>query len=76
MTTKGYLDEKLEYAFSLYDIDKNGYLDKNEIKKVIGAMLNLLDAKNNDLEQITNECFYELCNPDGKITKSNILNYF
>ncbi len=34
--------QKLEYAFTLYDSDGNGTLDKNEVRSVLTAMLDLL----------------------------------
>jgi Ca2+-binding EF-hand superfamily protein len=33
------LGKKLEYAFTLYDADNNGYLDINEVRGVIYGML-------------------------------------
>ena len=34
--------QKLEYAFTLYDADGNGTLDNNEVRAVLSAMLDLL----------------------------------
>jgi Ca2+-binding EF-hand superfamily protein len=31
LTTKGTMEEKLDYTFQLYDIDKDGYIDQSEI---------------------------------------------
>ena len=50
------MDKKLEYAFALYDDDKNGYLDRNEIREVIRGMINLFGsnvniAKTNELTE-------------------------
>ncbi len=34
--------QKLEYAFELYDIDNNNSLDRNELRGVLTAMFDLL----------------------------------
>ncbi|CAF4162443.1 unnamed protein product, partial [Rotaria magnacalcarata] len=31
LTTKGSVEEKLDYTFQLYDIDKDGFIDQSEI---------------------------------------------
>jgi Ca2+-binding EF-hand superfamily protein len=49
---------KLEYAFALYDDDKNGYLDRNEIREVIKGMINLFGSNVNTAQtsELTEEC--------------------
>ena len=42
MTTRGDLEKKLDFAFTLYDSDNNGLLTKEEIKPVVYAMLDLI----------------------------------
>lgn len=72
MTSRGDLRKKLEFAFTLYDTDNNGYLDKNEIRDVITGMLELLgaDKKTNDPNQVAEECLKHLdSSHDGKLTK-------
>ncbi|CAF0856576.1 unnamed protein product [Adineta ricciae] len=44
----GNLDEKLRYAFQLYDVDKNGILTKSEIETIIKMILSLRGEGNND----------------------------
>jgi len=34
--------KKLEWAFLMYDIDRNGYIDKKEMKKIMDAIYDLL----------------------------------
>ena len=66
------MDKKLEYAFALYDDDKNGYLDKNEIREVIKGMINLFGSNVNKAKtsELTEECFNILDeNKDGKVSK-------
>lgn len=45
---KGNLDEKLRYAFELYDFDNNGVLTKTEIETIIKMVLSLRGEANND----------------------------
>ena len=45
LTSRGNVKEKLEYVFNLYDIDGNGYIEKDEIKPVLLGMYTLLGNK-------------------------------
>ena len=66
------MDKKLEYAFALYDDDKNGYLDRNEIREVIRGMINLFgsDVNRAQTTELTEECYNILdVNKDGKVSK-------
>jgi Ca2+-binding EF-hand superfamily protein len=72
ITSKGDLKQKLEYAFELYDADNNGFLTPNEVKEVVGGMLDLLDTDKTpqDVTNVTNEIFKTLdTSNDGKISK-------
>jgi Ca2+-binding EF-hand superfamily protein len=44
LTSRGDTKNKLEYVFTLYDLDNNGYIEKNEIKPVLLAMFTLLGS--------------------------------
>lgn len=42
MTSTGKTNRKLEWAFSLFDVDKNGYITKSEVKEICTAIFKLI----------------------------------
>lgn len=42
LTSKGDLQKKLDFTFTLYDLDNNGTLTREEVKAVVVGMLDLL----------------------------------
>ena len=67
------MEKKLEYTFSLYDIDGNGYLSKYEIIHAIDITLQFQENKQNsyDIEAVS-KMFQGLdTSKDGKISKRN-----
>uniref|UniRef100_A0AAZ3QM64 EF-hand domain-containing protein n=1 Tax=Oncorhynchus tshawytscha TaxID=74940 RepID=A0AAZ3QM64_ONCTS len=42
MTSSGKTTRKLEWAFSLFDVDKNGYITKTEVEVICQAIFNLI----------------------------------
>ncbi|KAG1958352.1 recoverin 2 [Pimephales promelas] len=42
MTSTGKTERKLEWAFSLFDVDKNGYITKSEVKEICQAIFKLI----------------------------------
>ncbi|XP_035537284.1 recoverin-like [Morone saxatilis] len=42
MTSTGKTTRKLEWAFSLFDVDKNGYITKSEVKEICIAIFKLI----------------------------------
>ena len=71
ITSKGDLQQKLVYAFELYDADNNGYLTSNELQEVLTGMLDLLGAdKKTDVKALTAEVIKQLdSSNDGKVSK-------
>ena len=57
MTSRGRVEDKLEWVFKLYDIDGSGSVDRNEMTKVVSAIVSMngpLDEKDveNRVEQL------------------------
>ncbi|XP_067286131.1 recoverin b [Pseudorasbora parva] len=49
LTSSGKTVEKLEWAFALYDVDRNGTITKNEIHEIVKSIFNMIskeDQKN------------------------------
>lgn len=67
----------MNYAFDLYDTDKNEFLDKNEIDIVFNGILDLncIDRRTINVPQLKSTCFNYLdTNRDGKISKEEFVN--
>jgi Ca2+-binding EF-hand superfamily protein len=74
--TRGTPDEKLDFAFQMYDINNNGYITKDDITrimdsfyKLVGPLVTFSGKKYESHEQLVEE-FFELMDTtgDGKIT--------
>ncbi|CAL8257632.1 unnamed protein product [Boreogadus saida] len=48
MTSTGKTTRKLEWAFSLFDVDKNGYITKTEVTEICQAMFKLIPKEDLD----------------------------
>ncbi|XP_062343073.1 recoverin 3 [Osmerus eperlanus] len=42
MTSSGKITLKLEWTFSLFDVDKNGYITKSEVQEICNALFKLI----------------------------------
>jgi len=77
LTSRGDQRQKLDYAFTVYDADHNGYLDQNELNAVLTGMLDLLgaDKRNHNSRSLAQECARELdVSHDGRISKDEFIN--
>jgi len=44
VTTRGSIEEKLEWAFNIYDIDGNGYISQSEMISIVKAVQRMVGA--------------------------------
>ncbi|CAF0745540.1 unnamed protein product [Adineta steineri] len=76
LTTKGSMEEKLDYTFQLYDIDKDGYIDQSEIDVMAKYVYRMLGGNGTEfgsielLKHFISSCH---CNEQGLITKENFI---
>ena len=50
MITRGTLREKLRMSFEIFDIDKNGTIDQNEMKSILEAIYDIIGEKDRNGE--------------------------
>eukprot|EP01114_Cavostelium_apophysatum_P014696 TRINITY_DN3873_c0_g1_i1.p1 TRINITY_DN3873_c0_g1~~TRINITY_DN3873_c0_g1_i1.p1 ORF type:complete len:180 (+),score=41.93 TRINITY_DN3873_c0_g1_i1:197-736(+) len=69
---KGTLDEKLRFSFRLYDIDGDGFIDKEELYNMLKASLFenfVLELSEGQMRALVDQTFAEVdVNGDGKIS--------
>lgn len=51
MLTKGSVEEKMLWSFHFYDVNKDGYISREEMIKVINGRLNFLSRASNMMKQ-------------------------
>ena len=75
MTCRGDPEEKLAYAFEIYDVDENGTLSRAELVNIIDAMLDMLGADDSMRAQdLADSCFAQCDDSgDGSITKDEFI---
>ncbi|XP_007258313.3 recoverin 3 [Astyanax mexicanus] len=49
MTSSGKMALKLEWAFSLFDVDKNGYITKNEVFEICQAIFKMIPKEKQEM---------------------------
>jgi len=80
--TRGSPDEKLEFAFSMYDLDGNGFISKDEMArimdsfyKLVGPLVTFSGKKYESPQQLVDEFFDQMdFNKDGQISMEEYKN--
>ncbi|XP_039271708.1 neurocalcin-delta-like [Styela clava] len=79
LTSQGTVDEKLGWAFNIYDLDGNGYISMSEMMKIIDAIYNTRPPKerltSEDIRNRTKSTFEKLdSNHDGRISRKEFIS--
>ncbi|CAF1679371.1 unnamed protein product, partial [Didymodactylos carnosus] len=77
-TTEASLEQKLRYAFDVYDIDKNSLIDRTEILLVLRSMFELLGMSNEPDKYSYEQCADNIMknldsNSDNRISKEEFI---
>jgi len=60
LTKPGDPEKKLNNAFYVYDLDKNGLIDKHEMIKLVHSIVELMDSDDLDIADRVNEIMKKL----------------
>jgi len=80
ITSSGKVGDKLNWAFSMYDIDGNGTIEKNEMVRIISAIYRMVgndlkEAPTETADQRTDKIFIQMDkNKDGVLTKQEFID--
>merc|ERR1711893_534877 len=76
VTSSGSPEEKLNWAFSMYDVDGNGWIDLAEMTRIVQSIYKMLGARlmTDSPEQRAEEIFRKMdVNCDGKVTRQEFV---
>merc|ERR1711962_377847 len=73
VTSKGSPEEKLSLAFRMYDVDGNGTIERTEMKRVVGAVYDMLGTQE-DKRGKAEELFFKMDqNADGTVSQDQFV---
>merc|ERR1711993_210222 len=78
VTSSGSAEEKLKWAFRMYDVDGNGVIDQDEMTKIVQAIYDMLGAGATKPTDSAEECAKNIFsrmdeNGDGHLTEEEFL---
>lgn len=78
--SKGTTQEKILWSFDFFDIDRNGYIERQEMVKVLEAVYEMVVPGNNvSQSEVSTQAEIQFtkmdANKDGIVTKQEFLNY-
>lgn len=80
VTSRGSLDEKLDWAFHLYDLDNDGFITKEEMLNIVEAIfamvgdaVNLPEEENTPQKRVDKIFKHMDKNRDGRLTREEFL---
>lgn len=74
---KGSVDDKLKWAFSIYDIDNNGYIEEKEMEKLLSGILKMGSSEDSEDEiHLRSRTIFERMDidGDGQLTMEEFVN--
>lgn len=75
MRSRGDLNQRLNWTFSVYDTDNNGYIDKKELKQMISLLHTMLDLNKKEVDGRVESIMNKLdTTGDRKLSREEFVN--
>jgi len=70
MTTRGSIDDKLRWAFNIYDVNGDGKVSISEVSSIVKSVQALVNVHDRNLDEEKLQIYFERCdkNQDGTLT--------